>query len=141
MAEGTAAFVALFGVFYLVRGSYILKRSLRREVEKSAQIESESRKWQNTAKMYIDGLSEAIDVQLTSWKLTSSEKEIAFLLLKGLSLKEIAEIRNTAERTARTQSISIYSKTGLRGRSALAAFFLEDLLSPSRLNNDNLEKQ
>jgi hypothetical protein len=31
--------------------------------------------------------------QLSRWKLTSAEKEVAFLLLKGLSLKELAEVR------------------------------------------------
>ena len=53
-----------------------------------------------------------------------------FLLLKGLSLKEIADIRHTTEKTARAQSGSIYAKSGLSGRSELAAFFLEDLLVP-----------
>jgi DNA-binding CsgD family transcriptional regulator len=63
--------------------------------------------------------------------LTVSEKEVAFLLLKGLSLKEIAAIRETSEKTARAQSTAIYEKSGLAGRSELAAFFLEDLLAPS----------
>jgi len=47
-----------------------------------------------------------------------------------MSLKEIAEIRNTAEKTARVQSMAVYSKSGLGGRSELSAFFLEDLLVP-----------
>jgi len=50
--------------------------------------------------------------------------------LKGLSLKEIAEIRKTSEKTARAQCTPIYEKSGLSGRSELAAFFLEDLLVP-----------
>nr|HMN69592.1 helix-turn-helix transcriptional regulator [Bdellovibrionales bacterium] len=78
--------------------------------------------------------------QLTSWKLTISEKEVAFLLLKGLSLKEIAEIRKTSEKTARAQSTAIYEKSGLSGRSELAAFFLEDLLGPSEARME-LEKE
>ena len=72
----------------------------------------------------------AIDEQLDKWGLTSAEKEVAFLLLKGLSSKEIAHIRNTAEKTARVQSMAIYSKSGLANRSELSAFFLEDLLVP-----------
>ncbi len=71
-----------------------------------------------------------IDRQLTKWGLTASEKEIALLLLKGLSLKEIASIRETSERTVRTQSLAIYQKAGINGRAELAAFFLEDLLVP-----------
>lgn len=134
MTEGTVAIAAIAGVFYLIRGSYVLRHSLRSELKKSAQLEDEAEKWRVNAKKYTEGLSGAIDDQLTSWGLSTSEKEIAFLLLKGLGLKEIAKIRHTAERTARTQSISIYSKTGLSGRSALAAFFLEDLFLPADIN-------
>jgi DNA-binding CsgD family transcriptional regulator len=80
--------------------------------------------------MSLEGLSEAIESQLNVWTLTSSEKEIAFLLLKGLSLREIATIRRTSEKTVRTQATCIYSKGGFGGRSELSAFFLEDLLPP-----------
>ena len=51
-------------------------------------------------------------------------------MLKGLSLKEIAALRSTSERTVREQARAVYRKSGLSGRSALAAFFLEDLLLP-----------
>jgi DNA-binding NarL/FixJ family response regulator len=51
-------------------------------------------------------------------------------LLKGLSLKEIAAVRATTERTVRAQARSLYAKAGLTGRASLSAFFLEDLLAP-----------
>jgi DNA-binding NarL/FixJ family response regulator len=62
--------------------------------------------------------------------LTQAETEVGFLLLKGFSLKEIADIRQTKIKTVQQQSQSIYQKTGLASRSELAAFFLEDLLPP-----------
>lgn len=130
IAEAFVALFALLGIFFLLRGSLALKHSLVEERKINTQLQAESEKWRAESKRYLEGLSLTIDQQLTSWKLTSSEKEVAFLLLKGLSLKEIANIRNTTEKTARTQSISIYSKAGLSGRSELAAFFLEDLLPP-----------
>ncbi|MCZ7679332.1 MAG: hypothetical protein M5U28_11460 [Sandaracinaceae bacterium] len=55
---------------------------------------------------------------------------MCLLLLKGLSLKEIAAARDTGERTAREQARAVYRKSGLSGRAELAAFFLEDLLAP-----------
>lgn len=71
-----------------------------------------------------------------SWRWTSSptpaEKDIALLLLEGLSRKEIAGLRATSETTVRQQSRAIYEKAGLGGRADLAAFFLEDLLSGTR---------
>lgn len=132
-AEGSVAVAAVVGVFYLMRGSFRLRHSLEEEKETSAQLKLEAERWQGESKKYLQGLSLAIDTQLSEWNLTASEKEVAFLLLKGLSLKEIADIRNTSERTARAQSISIYSKSGLSGRSELSAFFLEDLLPPTGL--------
>jgi DNA-binding NarL/FixJ family response regulator len=92
--------------------------------------EKEVERWKVESQKFIEGLSAAIDGQLARWSLSPSEKDVALLLLKGLSLKEIAQLRETAEKTVRSQSVAIYSKSGLAGRSELAAFFLEDLLGP-----------
>jgi DNA-binding NarL/FixJ family response regulator len=89
---------------------------------------AESNKWKEHNAHLIGGLSSAIDLQLEEWKLSPSEKEISLLILKGLSLKEIAHIRNVSERTVRQQSVSVYQKSGLAGRAELSAYFLEDLL-------------
>lgn len=90
----------------------------------------QGQRWRNESRALLAGLGEAIDAQFSHWNLTEAEREVALLLLKGLSLKEVAGIRATAERTIRAQARSIYSKTGLTGRAALSAFFLEDLLAP-----------
>lgn len=130
MAEGLVALAALAGVLYLIRGSFALKRSLAEEQLRSDLLRAEAESWRNQARIHIEGLSQEIERQLDAWKLSASEKEVAFLLLKGLSLKEVSDVRNTSEKTARTQSAAIYEKSGLSGRSELAAFFLEDLLMP-----------
>ena len=129
-AEGAVAVGALIGVIFLLHGSFELKRSLEAEVLKSEGLKAEAEEWRKQAKAHIEGLSQEIERQLNAWKLSASEKEVAFLLLKGLSLKEIADIRATSEKTARAQSTAVYEKSGLSGRSELAAFFLEDLLLP-----------
>lgn len=68
--------------------------------------------------------------QFSRWNLTEAERDVALLLLKGLSHKEVAAIRATSERTVREQARSLYAKAGLTGRAALSAFFLEDLIAP-----------
>lgn len=73
-------------------------------------------------------LSEAIAQQFIAWKLSKSEKEVGLLLLKGFSVKEISSIRGTAEKTIRQQASSIYHKSGVPGRHAFAAWFIEDFL-------------
>lgn len=130
LVEGGAGLTALFGIFYFMKDSFNLKHKLSDSMNENIQLKKEANTWKTEAHKYIEGLSKSIDVQLTKWNLSAAEKEVALLLLKGLSLKEIADIRNTTEKTARVQSISVYSKSGLSGRSELAAFFLEDLLQP-----------
>ena len=79
----------------------------------------------------LQGLGAAMDRQFDKWGLTPAERDIALLQLKGLRHKQIAELRETSERTVRQQALAIYRKAGLSGRTDLAAFFLEDLLLPS----------
>ncbi|MCI5105968.1 MAG: LuxR C-terminal-related transcriptional regulator [Pseudomonadales bacterium] len=67
--------------------------------------------------------------QFNKWGLSTSEAEVALLLIKGLSMKEIAEVRQVKEKTVRTQSASIYAKSAQAERHELAAFFIEDLMS------------
>ena len=73
--------------------------------------------------------SEAVQQQFQEWDLTLSEQQVAMLLLKGLSFKEIAVVRDTREKTVRQQASAIYGKTGLEGRHAFSAWFLEDFLA------------
>ncbi len=96
-----------------------------------ARAHAETARWREEARSYLEGLGEAIDRQFERWHLTAAEREIGLLLLKGLSHKEIANIRKTNEQTVRQQSLSLYRKAGLSGRNDLSAFFLEDLLLPS----------
>ncbi|RME67163.1 MAG: hypothetical protein D6782_03060, partial [Alphaproteobacteria bacterium] len=82
----------------------------------------------------LAGISAQIERDFDSWNLTAAEREIALLLLKGLRLKEIADIRGTSERTARQQAQAVYKKAGLEGRSELAAFFIEDFMQSLQSN-------
>lgn len=100
--------------------------------QRLAASRSEADVWRREAGDLIAGLSAAIDRQLDHWALSPAEKEVALLLLKGLSHKEIAEIRAVSEATVRQQARALYRKAGLSGRHDLAAFFLEELLEPKR---------
>jgi DNA-binding CsgD family transcriptional regulator len=71
-------------------------------------------------------LAQVAERQFSDWGLTQTEKEVGLLLLKGLSFKEIAAVRDTSEKTVRQQASSIYGKSGLNGRHAFAGWFIED---------------
>ena len=73
-------------------------------------------------------LAKVLQTQFSEWNLTRTEREVSLLLLKGLSFKEIAAVRNTMEKTVRQQASSIYKKAGVSGRHAFSAWFIEDIL-------------
>ena len=118
-------------------GVVLLFRVQRRQSDEHVKVirdlelaRAQGQRWRSEARTYLNGLGEAIETQFNRWNLTEAEREVALLLLKGLSHKELAAVRGVSERTVREQSRSIYTKAGLTGRTALSAFFLEDLLAP-----------
>jgi DNA-binding NarL/FixJ family response regulator len=112
------------------RDAQMLREHAARLAEHLRATREEAAKWRADAAELIAGLSAAIDAQFARWELSPAEQEIARLLLKGLSHKEIAQLRSVSETTVRQQARSLYRKAGLSGRYDLAAFFLEDLLGP-----------
>lgn len=113
-----------------VAGTVLMWRQLDRTRSDLEGALVEAEHWKRESHELIQGLGIAIENQFERWGLSPAEREIGLLLLKGLGLKEIADLRNTSERTVREQARSLYRKSGLSGRSALSAFFLEDLLLP-----------
>lgn len=119
------------GVVYLlgrVRRQHQEQMTLMRDLEVAR---TEGAQWRADMRELLEGLSAAIDAQFERWGLTPAEREVALLLLKGLSHKEIAVVREASVLTVRQQARSVYSKANLSGRAALSAFFLEDLLLPA----------
>ena len=131
LTEAAVMLVALAGAALLWRQL----RSARQQAERlsvdlvAAQLEAE--RFRNEARDAIRGLGEVIDRQFIRWQLSPAEREVGLLLLRGLSHREVAAARSTGETTIRQQALAIYRKAGLRNRSELSAFFLEDLLLPA----------
>lgn len=119
-----------FIFFIAVSGVVLMWRQLDRTQSDLVDALVEAEQWKKESSDLIQGLGVAIDRQFERWNLTKAEAEVGLFLLKGLSHKEIANIRQTSERTVREQSRALYRKSGLTGRSSLSAFFLEDLLLP-----------
>jgi len=92
-----------------------------------------AQQWREANRELVSGLAKQIYKQFDSWQLTHAEAEVGILMLKGLSHLEIADLRQTSERTIRDQARAIYRKSGLNGRTELSAFFLEDLLLPRQV--------
>ncbi len=102
-----------------------------------AQARDEGRAWRKQSQRFVQGLSRAIEGQFDQWGLSPAEADVAGLLLKGASLREIAGLRRTSEATIRQQAQNVYRKSGLTSRAELAAYFLEDLFALSEASLDD----
>lgn len=124
--------LAAMGAFvYLWRGWWAARGELRETQDQLAEQRRERDAWRASAESALAGLGEAIDERFRAWGLTSSEKEVALLLLKGKSHKEIAYSKGRSERTVRQHAVAVYQKSRLAGRAELAAFFLDGVMLPA----------
>lgn len=112
----TVVFVAISIVFYgELRRVAILRTTVSEERSKTARLSGE--------------LFMVMQIQFADWGLSPSESEVAQLLIKGLSMREISLARRVKEKTVRQQATAIYAKSGYSGRHELVAHFIEDLMS------------
>ena len=121
LAELSVLVAASFGL-----GAMIWR--LRRLHRALADARQDAGRWRDENRELVQGLGVAIARQFSAWGLSDAETDVGLLLLKGLSLQEIADLRETSERTVREQARAVYRKSGLAGRNALSACFLEGLL-------------
>lgn len=130
LAEAFVMILALAGAAALWMGLRRAKATAARLDRDLQAARVEAARYRAEAREALQGLGAAIDSQFERWELTPAEREVGLLLLKGLSHREVAEVRATSEPTVRQQALMVYRKSGLRNRSELSAFFLEDLLLP-----------
>ena len=93
-----------------------------------AKARRDGERWRSASAAHVEGLSRAIALQFRQWGLTEAEADVAGLILKGLSHREVATLRQCSDVTVRQHATAIYRKSGLTNRAQVTAFFLEDLL-------------
>ena len=121
--------VELITTFTLAIALILIGRQIR-------QLLGEHRDAQAFVKVASGELLTVIFAKFDDWKLTASERDIALLLIKGLSVQEIADLRDTRPGTVKSQGSAVYLKAGVKGRNELVAYFVEDLLGGDVLNAD-----
>ncbi|XQW86581.1 helix-turn-helix transcriptional regulator [Thalassotalea piscium] len=127
-SESIIVLISAIGAIFLIKNMYEKSARLAKLKDEllisSNQLKNVSKEMKNARMQY----AEVIQSQFQQWQLTKSEQEVAMLLLKGLSFKEISSYRNTKEKTVRQQASLIYSKANVEGRHEFAAWFLEDFM-------------
>ena len=126
----SAIVLAVFLLEYLAQQRALgeLRGQLQNARGRLAEFDAES---QRLASQYRAVMQKQFD----AWLLTASEQDVVLMLLQGLSFREIAELRETREKTVRQQASSVYRKAGVAGRNELAAWFFEDMLDPTPVNH------
>ena len=128
--EVTVILASLAIIVVLATGMVRQNRSnqrLRRELA-SLEEQADAARLSPSVAAARHEFAEMMQQQFEEWGLTQTEKEVALLLIKGLSFKEMAVVRQTLEKTVRQQASSIYRKAGVSGRHAFSAWFIEDFL-------------
>jgi len=115
---------------YLWRGWHRAFRALGDARAALTLRSSERDRWHESTRRLLEDLGRAVNRQFGTWGLTRAEREVAVLLLQGLSHKDVAAQTARSERTVRQHAVALYRKAGLSGRAELAAFFLGELRLP-----------
>jgi DNA-binding NarL/FixJ family response regulator len=134
LSETLSLTATIAAVAWLTFQIFEMRRDRAKLTRELVQSREENVKWRENAAVQMEGVRLAIEAQFDAWQFTPAEKEIASLILKGCSHKQIADLRRSSDTTVRQQAQAIYRKSGLENRSELAAYFLDAILqsSPAR---------
>ena len=114
LTEIAAAIGLLLGI---VLGAIALRRTARRTAEAEGKLRAAS-----------GAFMEVVEERFDQWGLTPAERDVALFAIKGLSVADIAALRETSEGTVKAQTNAIYRKAGVSGRPQLLSLFIDDLM-------------
>ena len=108
--------VALF--FGLAFTASELRHVLRRQDQMADQL-----------KVASGAFADLLELRFTEWNLTEAERAVAVLAIKGYSVADMANLRDTAQGTVKAQCAALYRKADVSGRLQLLSLFLDDLMA------------
>jgi DNA-binding CsgD family transcriptional regulator len=100
-----------------VLGAVALRRTKVQSDEAKARLEELS-----------GAFSDLVAKRFGEWKLTGAERDVALFAIKGMTTREISDLRNTSEGTVKAQCNAIYRKAGVSNRYQLVSLFVEELI-------------
>ena len=128
LTESIMMLAATVGALYFWHWLQVSRQMTRDQKRTLEKAQAEMARWQEEERGLLQNLREVIDKQFTEWGFSSTDREIAYFLLNGLSLKEIAELRGSTDKSIKQQAYMLYRKAGLGGRTELSAYFLGELI-------------
>lgn len=110
------------GIVALATGAAITLREYRRIARRNRRVERELDAVTRDFQAVVEGY-------FARWGLSEAERDVALLAIKGVSIADIARMRNTREGTIKAQNAAIYRKAGVSGRPELISVFVEELIA------------
>jgi DNA-binding CsgD family transcriptional regulator len=83
---------------------------------------------ERSIKMASSSLQSVVESHFDGWKLTPSERDVAALMVKGLSISEIAGVRGSADGTVKAHLNAIYRKSNARNRAEVLSHIMDTLI-------------
>ena len=114
LVELGASFGLILGALLTVRLLFIAQKAKRRADQ--------------ARRMTSGQFTEIVDGYFQKLEFTQAEKDVAWMLLKGMSTAEIAELRDTKLGTVKAQCTALYRKAGVNSKGQLFSLIVEDLL-------------
>lgn len=106
-------------VLGLVMGVHVVRQTLGRAQRAEARLAEMS-----------GAFHDLLEQRFAEWGLTPAERDVAMFIMKGCTIKEIAELRCTSPGTVKAQSAAIYRKAEVGSRAELLSLFIEDMMGP-----------
>lgn len=72
--------------------------------------------------------ADVLNARFDEWGLTAAERDVALFAIKGMSVAEMARLRETSEGTIKSQTAAIYRKAGVTGRPMLLSLIIDDMM-------------
>ena len=111
-------FIAVVGLLF---GSISMWQTLQHNIQMNAKAAE-------TIEIQKGHFDEIAQSRFHSWMFTNSEMDVAKLILRGLSLKEIAAARSVSVGTVKAQTNAILKKSGAENRAAFLGLFIDEFL-------------
>lgn len=122
LPEALASFALFVGIaFEALCLAHLLRR--KASLERSVGLASSA-------------LQGVIENHFDAWKLTASERDVAALMVKGLSISEIAGVRGSAEGTVKAHLNAIYRKANARNRAEVLTHIMDTLIDKPLLSGE-----
>lgn len=115
-------------VLGMVLGSLLVRRAIHDLHRAEARLDRASA-------AFVDLLNARFD----QWGLTAAERDVALFAIKGLSVQEMARLRETSEGTIKAQTAAIYRKAQVTGRPQLLSLFIEDMMGADRAEAERFD--